>query len=177
MAWESKVWKQSTKPSLWEDIISVLNEGILSKIWILLEKRSWHRKCFLAFIYKTSNHPDTEAPLSSPSLQTTRSFVSVAFSNAKLSCFKMNFSMNSSPCLNKQAHLATLADLGNNANRSIFVILQPNHKGWHQKLYSPVTTIGRDEIELYLENISECLDMGWMSQEAVSSTSNVGWTN
>lgn len=61
--------------------------------------------------------------------------------------------MNSSPCLNKQTPLVTWVDLGNNANRSIFVILQPNHKGWHQKLYSLVTSIGREEIELYLENI------------------------
>ena len=61
---------------------------------------------------------------------------------------EMNFKV--SPCLNKQIYLATLAELANDTSDSVIpMILQPSHKGWHQKLFSLSITFYKVKIKLY----------------------------
>lgn len=147
--------KHSTKSSFW-DVISVLSEDILAKTWVLLGKRSWHRKCHLSFIYNLKTTPESEVALYSSSTQTAGSFVSQ--SPSVMPWFlplEMNFSIKFPPCLNRQRYLATLAELANDTNDSMIpMILQPSHKRWHQKLFSLVMTVCRVKIKkLYLGSV------------------------
>lgn len=87
LGWRQQYEKESTKSWHCEDIISVLSEDILPKTWKLLEKRSWHRKCYLGFIYNLKTTLESVASLYSSSTQTTRSCQSVTLSNAEVSSF------------------------------------------------------------------------------------------
>ena len=150
--------KHSTESSFW-GVISVLSEDILAKTWVLLEKRSWHRKCHLSFIYNLKTTPESKVPLYSSSTQTTGSFVSQ--SPLVMPWFlplEMNFSIKFPPWLNRQIYLATLAELANDTNESMIpmipMILQPSHRRWHQKLFSLVMTVCRVKIKkLYLGSV------------------------
>ena len=69
---------------------------------------------------------------------------SVTLSNAKVSSFRNELQS----CLNKQIYLATLAELANDTSDSVIpMILQPSHKGWHQKLFSLRITFYKVKIE------------------------------
>lgn len=163
VAWpEMTIWKKhSTKFSFWEDTLFCVKISLLR-----LEccyKKSWHRKCHFSFIYNLKTTPEPESLLYSSSTQTTGSFVSQSrLVMPRFLPLEMNFKV--SPCLNKQIYLATLAELANDTSDSVIpMILQPSHKGWHQKLFSLCITFYKVKIEkLYPGILSECPEMEWM---------------